>query len=158
MPSPKSSYTRIRLSPRLLRYLRGDISPPEIEQQDNVFQSVLANYTTPPWLSKPLKIPSGGTVLLTGGTGALGCHLLAQLASSTSLDRIIVLNLSLNNINPYTRQFKSSKEKGAHIPLSMIEKVEILQTNTALPISALLSPYIGDSPLLSRISFTMHSR
>jgi hypothetical protein len=40
----------------------------------------------------------------------------------------------------------------------MIEKVEILQTNTALPISALLSPYIGDSPLLSRISFTMHSR
>jgi nucleoside-diphosphate-sugar epimerase len=141
---------------KISEYLRGHATPSKSEHQDNVFQSLLAQYTTPSRLSKPPKVPSGGTVLLTGGTGALGCHLLAQLASSTSLDRIIVLNRSnVNSVNPYTRQFRSSKEKGAHIPLSMVEKVEILETNTALPYLGLAQPvYWG---LASTVTHIIHN-
>jgi len=141
---------------KISAYLLGRKNPPRLKREDDVFQSLLEQYVSHSQLSKPAAIPNGSTVLLTGGTGALGCHLLSQLAFVTPIDRIICLNRpNIDGANPYARQFQSCKEKGAHIPLSIINKVEILETNTSLPYLGLAQPvYWG---LASAITHIIHN-
>jgi nucleoside-diphosphate-sugar epimerase len=141
---------------KIAAYLLNRTIPPRLKQEENVFQSLLEQYVSHSRLSNPVIIPSGSTILLTGGTGALGCHLVSQLASGTPIDRIICLNrINIDGANPYARQFKSSKEKGAHIPLSIIDKVEILETNTSLPYLGLAQPvYWG---LASAVTHIIHN-
>ncbi|KAF2469202.1 acetyl-CoA synthetase-like protein [Lindgomyces ingoldianus] len=90
------------------------------------------------YVGSPLPTPDvserNATVLITGASGALGAHILAQLTSMSSVERIICLNRpGADKMSPYARQFKASKLKGAYIPLRDADKIEILEANTALP-------------------------
>ena len=127
---------------QITSYLQGSARPSSaVDTSSSTLEKLLTQYVPSEQPKNIQTHTTGGTVVLTGGTGALGCHLLAQLASSTTIDRIICLNRpGRSKSNPYARQFASIKEKGAGIPLSMIDKVEVLETNTALPNLGLTLP------------------
>ncbi|KAF2006434.1 acetyl-CoA synthetase-like protein [Amniculicola lignicola CBS 123094] len=104
-------------------------------------------------LQQPVSKPKPATVLLTGASGALGAHLLAQLASTPTVERIICLNRpDAYGANPYIRQFKANIIKGAPMALSAVDKVEVLEANTALPFLGLSPPmYWGIASAITHI-------
>ena len=79
----------------------------------------------------------GLVVLLTGGTGSLGVHLLAQLASLPTVARVVCLNrvtpYASSLQDPYQRQYRSAQEKGVEISQQMRSKIQIFESNSALP-------------------------
>lgn len=79
----------------------------------------------------------GAVVLLTGSTGSLGTYLLAHLAAAPNVTRVICLNRpsadARSNSDPYVRQLSSTKSKCINISQEAWSKVEILQSNAALP-------------------------
>jgi nucleoside-diphosphate-sugar epimerase len=127
---------------KIASYLRGETYPSASTSETSVTLDHLMNQYISTSELAPLQSETRATVLLTGGTGGLGCHLLAQLASTTSIDRVICLNRHSVHTkpNPYSRQFQSNKIKGAAIPLSVIDKVEVIEANTALPFLGLSRP------------------
>lgn len=78
---------------------------------------------------------TGSVVLLTGSTGSLGTHLLAQLASLPSVVRVICLNrLPVNaehHKDPYKQQFNTAETKGVTISLEDRLKIDVIQTDPA---------------------------
>ena len=79
----------------------------------------------------------GAVVLMTGGTGSLGSHTLAHLASLPSVARIICLNRPSQIPDAYARQLESLKSRNIPIDPTAWSKVEILQTDTASPLLGL---------------------
>ena len=81
--------------------------------------------------------PDGAVVLLTGSTGSLGTFLLAHLASLPGVTRIFCLNRPKSDIasqfDPYVRQLNSAKSKRVSISEEAWSKIEIFQSDTALP-------------------------
>jgi nucleoside-diphosphate-sugar epimerase len=76
----------------------------------------------------------GAVILLTGASGGLGSHILAHLAASDSVKRIICFNRpSMLSPDPYIRQYSCSRDKGADVPEDLRNKIEVLDTNLALP-------------------------
>lgn len=127
---------------KIASYLRGETYPPTSASDTSVTLDDLMDQYVSASDPEPLHSGTRATVLVTGGTGGLGCHLVAHLASIPSVDRVICLNRPSAGAksNPYARQFQSNKAKGAAIPLSVIEKVEVLEANTALPLLGLSRP------------------
>jgi nucleoside-diphosphate-sugar epimerase len=123
---------------QIARYLRQEDAVSSVSDEQ-LLQDLMDQYASLPPTSSP--VDTKATILLTGGTGALGSHLVATLASAPWVERIIVLNRAdSNGVNPYARQFDSGKKKGTKIPLAVIDKVEVIETNTALPMLGLSKP------------------
>ncbi|KAH7119572.1 hypothetical protein B0J11DRAFT_508381 [Dendryphion nanum] len=123
---------------KIATYLRGfgATAPDEIITLDRLEQRYVHS-------SSPNKTyEPGATILLTGGTGALGCHLVAHLISRPTVSRIVCLNRSGGHlhVNPDTRQYASHQAKGAPIPLSSLDRLEILESDMALPLLGLPEP------------------
>lgn len=76
-------------------------------------------------------------VLMTGGTGSLGSCLLARLASLPTVARVICLNRPNQNSDAYARQLGALKSNSITIDPEAWSKIEIFQTNTALPLLGL---------------------
>ena len=72
-------------------------------------------------------------VLMTGGTGSLGSHVLAHLASSPQVHRVICLNRPSSNQDGYDRQLEALELKEIELGAPSWSKVEIHQCNTSLP-------------------------
>ena len=72
-------------------------------------------------------------VLMTGGTGSLGSHVLAHLASLTHVHRVVCLNRPSPNQDGYDRQSQALQSKEIAVDAQSWSKVEIHQCNTALP-------------------------
>ena len=79
----------------------------------------------------------GAVVLMTGGTGSLGSCLLAHLASLPTVARVICLNRPHSISDVYMRQAGALKSNCITIEAEAWSKIEIFQTNTALPLLGL---------------------
>lgn len=71
-------------------------------------------------------------VLMTGGTGSLGSHVLAHLASLPHVHRVICLNRPSPNQDGLDRQLRALKSKEIDIDAHFWSKVEINECNTSL--------------------------
>ncbi|KAL4961548.1 uncharacterized protein BDV14DRAFT_192236 [Aspergillus stella-maris] len=79
---------------------------------------------------------NSATVLLTGGTGSLGCHFLVQLAQNPAVHRIICLNrpsTGTQKQDPYDRQAAALKAKSLSLSPEQWAKVTVFETNTSSP-------------------------
>ncbi|GKZ39195.1 hypothetical protein AbraIFM66950_012064 [Aspergillus brasiliensis] len=78
---------------------------------------------------------SGSVVLLTGGTGNLGSHILHQLVNRVDVRRVICLNRLTTSKDPIERQRRTLRDKGIELSERQWEKIEVLEAkanNTAL--------------------------
>lgn len=81
-------------------------------------------------------IHEGAVVLLTGGTGSLGSHILAHLTSLPSVTRVICLVRPHQNEDPHDRQLQATESKGIKMSRNDWSKIEIIQ-------SVCSSPFLG---------------
>lgn len=70
----------------------------------------------------------GDCILLTGGTGSLGSHLVANLASLSSVTRVICLNRQSNE-DAYARQHRSFHSRGINMPSEVLSKLTVYETD-----------------------------
>ncbi|KAI1175016.1 putative polyketide synthase [Nemania sp. FL0916] len=80
---------------------------------------------------------SNTCVLITGGTGGLGSHLIASSLRRSDLTRVICLNRRNRHQEAYQRQKQSLLEKGTGIDPSEIDnimrRVEVIETDMSKP-------------------------
>lgn len=76
-------------------------------------------------------------ILMTGGTGSLGSYLLAHLSSLPSVAKVICLNRPHLTLNAHARQLEALRSKKITIDPKALKKIEIFQSNTALPLMGL---------------------
>lgn len=74
----------------------------------------------------------GDCILVTGGTGSLGSHLVASLTNSSTVTRVICLNRQSNE-DPDTRQRKSFHTRGISISSSALSKLTVYETDLSKP-------------------------
>ena len=102
----------------------------------------------------------GSVVLLTGSTGSLGSHLLAHMVSLPGVARVVCLNrphaeeAGLEQ-DPYQRQLHSAEEKGIGIPQELWSKIQIFQTNSAMPFLGLED--VDYARLRGQVTHILHS-
>ena len=97
----------------------------------------------------------GAVVLMTGGTGSLGSCLLAHLASLPTVARVICLNRPNAVLDVYVRQLGALKANCITIEAEAWSKIEILQTNTALPLLGLDETKYSD--IREQVTHIIHS-
>ena len=97
----------------------------------------------------------GAVVLMTGGTGSLGSCLLAHLASLSNVARVICLNRSNRISNAYVRQLEALKTNRITIEPEAWSKIEIFQTDTALPLLGLKETEY--THIKERVTHILHS-
>lgn len=82
---------------------------------------------------------SGQCVLVTGGTGSLGSHIVSHLASLPSIHTVYCLNRTRPTRKdeqptpPQRRQMESLKAKGIELDASIQAKLNIIETDTSQP-------------------------
>ncbi|KAJ5547161.1 hypothetical protein N7494_004746 [Penicillium frequentans] len=79
--------------------------------------------------------PRGSVVLLTGGTGNLGAHVLHRLINRADVRRVICLNRLTTNNDPVERQRSALRERGIEPSEQLWKKIEVFEaksSNTAL--------------------------
>lgn len=99
------------------------------------------NYTSgfsSPGSSPSASVPSNNekVVLVTGGTGSLGGHLVYHLAQLPDIQKVVCLNRS-NKEDSFTRQKKAMRAKGIRFPDALKPKLLIYQTDTSEPMFGL---------------------
>ncbi|KAJ9648117.1 hypothetical protein H2199_001894 [Coniosporium tulheliwenetii] len=76
-------------------------------------------------------------VLLTGSTGSLGSHLVAQLANLPQITKVICLVRiqphATSQKSAYERQIQALNSKGLPLTDEISSKVEVIETHTAIP-------------------------
>ncbi|KAL2067492.1 hypothetical protein VTL71DRAFT_1917 [Oculimacula yallundae] len=96
----------------------------------NLLHSYVNQYST------RIALSPKAIVVLTGGTGSLGSHLLAHLASLPGVAEIICLNRP-RPVDARAFQEQAIASKGIGMSKSAWEKLNVLQTNTSAPILGL---------------------
>ncbi|KAL4898873.1 hypothetical protein BDW74DRAFT_184297 [Aspergillus multicolor] len=82
--------------------------------------------------------PTDKVVLVTGGTGSLGGHLIYHLAQLPCVKQVVCLNREhRSSTDPYTRQQKAMREKGIRFPEALKPKLLVLQTDSSKPLLGL---------------------
>ena len=79
----------------------------------------------------------GAVVLVTGGTGSLGSHLLAQLASLPSVDRVLCINRPSPNSDAHQRQLQAFQSRKVDISSEALDKIKVFQSNASSPLLGL---------------------
>ncbi|KAI8635190.1 putative polyketide synthase [Xylariaceae sp. FL1651] len=81
-----------------------------------------------------LRSTDGSYVVITGATGSLGSHLVANLASRTDVTCIICLNRrSKLDISATDRQLQALVQKGILLPQSALDKLQVFETDLSKP-------------------------
>ena len=75
-------------------------------------------------------------VLVTGATGSLGSHLVANLVALSTVKKVICLNRK-NSTDYTTRQRQALESKGIYLDPSAISKLEVYDTDTTKPLLGL---------------------
>ncbi|KIA75959.1 polyketide synthase [Aspergillus ustus] len=71
-------------------------------------------------------------VLLTGGTGSLGSHLVVSLVQLSKVHKVVCLNL-VSKINPKERQDRALAERKLRLSTSEQRKLVVLEADTSRP-------------------------
>ncbi|KAI1080446.1 putative polyketide synthase [Whalleya microplaca] len=78
--------------------------------------------------------PHGKCVLITGGTGGLGSHLIAKSLARPDVTRVVCLNRRNNKQEAYQRQMQSLLQKGTGIrPEDIMGRIEVIETDLSKP-------------------------
>jgi thioester reductase-like protein/acyl carrier protein len=104
---------------------------------DEYVEKYTAGFSSP--RSSPSSaIPSTNekVVLVTGGTGSLGGHLVYHMAQLPDVKRVVCLNRA-NKEDPFARQKKAMRAKGIRFPDALKPKLFIYQTDTSEPMFGL---------------------
>ena len=96
-------------------------------------------------------------VLLTGSTGSLGCHLVAQLARSPLVKEIICLvrPATGRDQNPSSRQDEALRAKSLSLSPELRSKITTVQATLSLPQLGLTSKCYNS--ILQRVSHILHN-
>ncbi|KAH8901535.1 putative polyketide synthase [Thozetella sp. PMI_491] len=105
----------------------------------------------PIYFDKP---SAGKSVLVTGGTGSLGCHLVAHFASLPSVHTVYCLN-RVTNTDPVTRQLRALEEKKIHLNESAFAKLRVIESDTSNPHLGLPQDQYED--LLHQVTHIIHN-
>ncbi|XDG03797.1 hypothetical protein ABKA04_003412 [Annulohypoxylon sp. FPYF3050] len=82
----------------------------------------------------PLAKPNGKCVLITGGTGGLGSHLIAKALARPDVTRVVCLNRRNNRQDARERQKQSLLQKVAgDFPLDLLAQIEVIETDLSKP-------------------------
>ncbi|KAL5117793.1 fusarubin cluster-polyketide synthase [Pleosporales sp. CAS-2024a] len=97
----------------------------------------IVNFSAPTFDdAAPLPNENEKVVIVTGGTGSLGGHLVYHLAQLPDVKTVICLNRAHREDN-MTRQIKAMRDKGIRFPEALKPKLVILQTDSSLPLLGL---------------------
>ncbi|KAI0890811.1 hypothetical protein F4806DRAFT_501676 [Annulohypoxylon nitens] len=77
------------------------------------------------------EVDRGHCVLVTGGTGSLGSHLVAHLASQPQVQRVICVNRRSISAEGGSRQLAALAARGLQLTASALAKVTILASDTS---------------------------
>ncbi|KAL8746209.1 MAG: hypothetical protein Q9184_007775 [Pyrenodesmia sp. 2 TL-2023] len=104
---------------------------------DYVLKSVQGFSMAPPRISDDTTTKSSAVcVLVTGATGSLGSHLVADLAIRSDIGAVVCLNRR-NNVAPRLRQQRALNTKGILLDDSSMSKLKVLETDMARPLLGL---------------------
>ena len=121
---------------QLAKALKAPMVSAKLSTNDNSVDHLVEQFSIK--ADKALERPEVGVVvLMTGGTGSLGCCALAHLASLPNVARVICLNRPNRILDAYVRQLEALKSNRINIGPGAWSKIEIMQTNTALPLLGL---------------------
>ncbi|THC94912.1 hypothetical protein EYZ11_005595 [Aspergillus tanneri] len=99
-------------------------------------QEMTAGFGTATGDISSVTIPSQGSegrcVLVTGATGSLGCHLVAEFASLVDVSSVVCLNRRSRQ-HPLERQHRSLLQKGIFLCEEAAIKLKVLETDLAKP-------------------------
>lgn len=105
----------------------------DLPMQDSLIGEFADMFSIKRAVGTPSKPEQGSVILLTGGTGSLGSHVLAHLASLPGVTRVICLNRHNSNADAFARQLEAIQSKCIAIGEEAWSKIEVLQSNAALP-------------------------
>ncbi|KAI9376431.1 hypothetical protein BJX61DRAFT_538808 [Aspergillus egyptiacus] len=90
----------------------------------------IAGFTPPSLPPQNSLLPAGACVLVTGGTGNLGSHLVAHLVRLQDVQTVVCLN-RISKMNPQQRQLDALEERQLHLSAAEQAKLVILESDTA---------------------------
>ncbi|OTA99693.1 hypothetical protein M426DRAFT_16227 [Hypoxylon sp. CI-4A] len=78
--------------------------------------------------------PHEKCVLITGGTGGLGSHLVAKALARPDVARVVCLNRRNNKYTAHERQMQSLVQKGTGVlPDEVMDRIEVIETDLSKP-------------------------
>lgn len=105
---------------------------------DECVQKHTAGFSSPiSRKSGPAANDNEKVVLLTGGSGSLGGHLVYHIAQLSDVKTVVVINRE-NKAEPYVRQQKAMRDKGIRFPEALKTKLLVYQTDATKPMFGLL--------------------
>ncbi|KAI0149832.1 putative polyketide synthase [Hypoxylon sp. NC0597] len=141
---PESRYERVPSPSQapLITHRRKAVSP-NCENRELVVAEYVAELTAgwdKPLLTSDSHIryastkPQGKCVLITGGTGGLGSHLVAKALARSDVTRVVCLNRRNNKQDARERQKQSLLEKGTGVfPDDVMDRIEVIETDLSKP-------------------------
>ncbi|KAB8801877.1 hypothetical protein FH972_026699 [Carpinus fangiana] len=100
---------------------------------DEYVEKYTAGFSAPtPSNSSPTVNDNEKVVLVTGGSGSLGGHLVYHIAQLPDVKTVVCLNRE-NKAEPYVRQQKAMRDKGIRFPEALKPKLLVFQTDTSKP-------------------------
>jgi thioester reductase-like protein/acyl carrier protein len=104
---------------------------------DTLVTKYTANFSVPTSNENaPLPNTNEKVVLVTGGSGSLGGHLVYHLAQLPDVKTVVCLNRK-HREDALPRQIKAMREKGIRFPEDLKHKLLVLQTESSLPLLGL---------------------
>lgn len=82
--------------------------------------------------SRSSQLRNAKCILITGGTGGLGAHLVAEAALHTDVTRVVCLNRPSKS-DPRQRQLQALAKKGIQLPSDALAKLHVLETDLSQP-------------------------
>ncbi|KAL2882794.1 hypothetical protein SGCOL_002006 [Colletotrichum sp. CLE4] len=105
----------------------------DIEDEIEVMRKLIAKYSDFPERKPGTIAPEGETVVLTGATGSLGAHLLAQVVRQPYVKTVYCLARASSPEEAESRVLASLAPKGLSLSETDKTKVRYLPTNLSLP-------------------------
>ena len=72
-------------------------------------------------------------VIVTGGTGSLGSHLVAHMAALPTVATVVCLNRTTRDFEPEARQHRAFRDRGIHIDTRGLSKLLVIEVDTSKP-------------------------
>jgi thioester reductase-like protein len=101
-------------------------------------------------------------ILITGATGGLGAHLVAEAAVRPDVERVICLNRR-SKLDAYDRQLSALSKKGISLPPSALAKLSIHETDLSAPTNlglpeAVYADLVSNTTHIIHNAWLMHSK
>uniref|UniRef100_A0A0B7KIC6 Uncharacterized protein n=1 Tax=Bionectria ochroleuca TaxID=29856 RepID=A0A0B7KIC6_BIOOC len=106
---------------------------------DRYVQSAADGFLIPEYNGPPLEFTTTKCVLVTGGTGSLGSHIISHLLSLPTVDFVYCLNRHASRIkdapirSPLRRQMDSFESKGIKLNEGQLAKLKVFESDSSKP-------------------------